>query len=235
MKNLKKFVLFIGFVLFANILFAQKTQQNREVSNFQKIEISGPFNVRISQDGNEKLSIEANKDIIDNIETEVSNGMLKVRMKNSFKNWKNADNGSMNVQISCKNLEAISGSAAADISSGTIIKNTNFKVNASSAAEIEMSLEVDNLNIDASSGADVNLKGNTQKLSVDISSGADLKAYDLKAENVKVDASSGADAKVFVSKEIDANASSGAEISYKGEPTKEKVKSSSGGDVNRKN
>lgn len=165
----------------------------------------------------------------------VSNGTLKVRMKNSFKNWKNADNGSMNVQISCKNLEAISGSAAADISGGTSIKSTNFKVNASSAAEIDLNLEVNNLDIDASSGADVSLKGNTQKLSVDISSGADLKAYDLKAENVRVDASSGADAKVFASKEIDADASSGADISYKGDPTKEKIKSSSGGDVNKKN
>jgi hypothetical protein len=68
-----------------------------------------------------------------------------------------------------------------------------------------------------------------------VSSAGDVDTYRLESETAVVNASSGAEAKISVSKDLDAHASSGADIRYRGNPSRTNTHSSSGGSVKKTN
>jgi hypothetical protein len=71
-----------------------------------------------------------------------------------------------------------------------------------------------------SSGATIRVSGNTDNHAAKASSGSSIKAYDLMSKNVIVKVSSGANIDIHASEKIEARASSGGDIDYKGAPKK---------------
>ena len=94
-----------------------------------------------------------------------------------------------------------------------------------------MELKVTDLSCDISSGADIELAGQAENFRVSSSSGSDVKAYELEAKNCNADASSGSDIKVTAIETIEARATSGADIKYKGSPRVIQQEDNSGGSV----
>lgn len=92
---------------------------------------------------------------------------------------------------------------------------------------------VNSLTVAASSGSDVEIKGHCQTLTAAASSGADLDLEELIAESVNVAASSGSDAHVHATTQLIATASSGADITYSGNPTVKEITTSSGADIHK--
>jgi hypothetical protein len=90
------------------------------------------------------------------------------------------------------------------------------------------------IKIKASSAATSNLRGETGILDVETSSGATINAYELKADDCILEASSGSDIKVYAVQSIKGNANSGADIKYKGNPSKVTKDTSSGGEIKYK-
>ena len=80
----------------------------------------------------------------------------------------------------------------------------------------------------ASSGADIRVSGRANLMYADASSGSDIKAQDLEVKVCHAHARSGADIKVLVTESLMADASSGADIHYSGDPRVETKKSASG-------
>jgi hypothetical protein len=68
-------------------------------------------------------------------------------------------------------------------------------------------------------------------LRVEIASGASFDGEGLKCETANVDASSGAHAEAFAARSADGNASSGANVTFHGNPAILEKDSSSGGSV----
>lgn len=102
----------------------------------------------------------------------------------------------------------------------------------SSGSELEWECcDVPSLTVAASSGSDVEIKGYCKVLTAAASSGADLDLDELIAEDVTVAASSGADAEVHATTQLMASASSGADITYSGNPTIKELTTSSGADI----
>lgn len=89
------------------------------------------------------------------------------------------------------------------------------------------------LNIAASSGSDIEIKGHCKVLNAAASSGADLDLEELITENVTVAASSGSDVHIHATMQLTANATSGADITYSGDPQHTHVNTSSGADINK--
>ena len=95
--------------------------------------------------------------------------------------------------------------------------------------------DVPSLTVAASSGSDIEIKGRCEVLSASTSSGADLDLEELVAECVTVSASSGADATVHATNQLTAVASSGADITYIGNPAIKDITTSSGASIHRGN
>ena len=200
--------------------------ETRTIASFNGVSVSGNFNVEIRTGEKQEVVIEADDNLIKNIKTEVVNGTL--RIKTTDRNLRNAH---FNVHISVPSIDNLSASAAANIE----VKNTlnsekavTFK--ASSAANITADIKSPEVTADASSAAEIKLTGHTRNFTATTSSAATIKAIDLLAENTVISSSSGASAHVHASVSLDATASSGADITYRGGANVKKS-ISSGGEV----
>lgn len=91
------------------------------------------------------------------------------------------------------------------------------------------------LTIAASAGAEVDISGEADTLTVAASAGADLSLDELRVKSATISASAGAEVEVYVTESLVANASAGAEVSYKGTPTNVEVSKSAGATVEHDN
>ena len=114
----------------------------------------------------------------------------------------------------------------------TVSAPTYLEFDVSSGASLHSdSLKLEAVEIDASSGASVQLAGTCTALELDMSSGASFSGDDLRCESADVDASSGASAHAFAARSARGNASSGASVSFSGNPAQLERDTSSGGSV----
>jgi len=221
---------YLFFLLLGPIAAMAQQSETRKVGSFRGVgagegidvflKRGDQTNVRVETDGNTNPS-----DII----TEVSGTYLKIHVRDA----RDIKNVRAKVYVTYQSLEKISVSSAANIYSEGTIKAQSLQLGCSSAGSIELDLEVENLDVNVSSAGDVSLKGRARELSIDVSSAGQLDAYDLDVDVVNIQASSGASAKVSVVKELNANASSGADVRFKGNPSKSRTDSSSGGSVKK--
>lgn len=93
--------------------------------------------------------------------------------------------------------------------------------------------DVPSLTVAASGGSDIEIKGRCKVLTATASSGADLDLEELIADNVTLAASSGSDAHVHATSSLTVNASSGADVTYSGNPEHTDINSSSGAGIRR--
>jgi hypothetical protein len=155
-----------------------------------------------------------------------------VKMRDSHRFFSKVD---AKVYVTYVELEKISASSASSVFSEGVIKANNLDIGVSSAANVEISLDARSVMVDVSSAGEAVLEGKTSSVELEVSSGGEVDAYKLESEIVKASASSGGDAKISVSKDLDAHASSGADIRYRGNPSKTNTHSSSGGSVKKSN
>lgn len=226
---MKRSGLFVCAILVTIVSWAQDTEV-RNLRSFEEVQVSQGIDAYLEKGTKESVKVEVRGIPLDEVLTEVFGDRLKVHLaRNRWRDY------SVTVYITYVEIEEISGSSAANITVKDIVRADRLILDVSSAADIEVEVEVNELSADASSSGDIEVVGKAKYLEVDVSSAGGVDAYDLEAEMVRVDASSGASAKVYATKEIDAEASSGASVRYRGNPQKSRTDTSSGGSVRKSN
>lgn len=217
--------MYVVLLAVSSVAFAQNGT-TRKLDKFTSISVSEGIEVNLIKGSSYQAKITANNIDMEDILTEVSGGNLKVHLDGN-----NHNNVNVSIDVTFVSLVSVKASSAADVNSNSVIEADEFKIKASSAADVNLKLKVKSLDVEASSAADVEVSGFANSQTVDISSASDYKAFDLKSKTGNISASSAADAKVNVSENLDASASSGGSVKYKGNPEKLREHSSSGGDV----
>lgn len=227
MKNI-----LIVVLLFSGILTSQAQQTEvREVGSFSGVKSGEAIDVYLKKGDKESVKVEVTSAKLSDVITEISGSYLKIHMRSGV--YRNR--GTIKVYVTYVNLNKISASSASNVFSEGTIKTSLMDISVSSAAQIELKIESENLTIDASSAGDIVLEGKAKSFEVEASSAGDVDAYNLESERVAARASSGGSVKINVTKELDAQASSGGSIRYRGNPMKTNSDSSSGGSVKKSN
>lgn len=222
----------IALLLFSGILtsWAQQTEV-RQVGSFSGVKSGEAIDVYLKKGDKESVKVEVTSVKLSDVLTEVSGSYLKVHMRSGM--YRNK--GTIKVYVTYVNLNKISASSASNVFSEGIIKTGLMDISVSSAAQIEIQIESENLTLDVSSAGNIVLEGKAKSFEVEASSAGDVDAYNLESEKVEARASSGGSVKINVTKELDAQASSGGSIRYRGNPMKTNSDSSSGGSVKKSN
>ncbi|HSC52774.1 MAG TPA: head GIN domain-containing protein [Phnomibacter sp.] len=185
----------------------------REIPSFHGISASTGVEVIIAQGEKEGLAVSTSAAEFDKLViTEVKDGILKIHVDADWKVWKLPKNWKVKAYVSYKQLD---------------------QLKASSGASIKGDIQLSSLSAHQSSGGFMVLKGTVDKLEVDASSGGIFKGYDLTANTLEADASSGGAVQVTVVKEVNAEASSGGSVNFKGNAVIKSIDVSSGGSVKK--
>lgn len=237
---MKKQILLLLSVFAFVSLFAQDkvindaNAEKRTVSSFHAIQISGGIQLTLKQGNEEAVAVSASETKYrDRIKTEVVNGVLKIYYDvNLWKDLKN-DNKKLRAYVSFKNLDRVVASSGAGTQVEGSIAASGFDLHLSSGARFKGAIDASSLKLVQSSGSNCYLSGKVESLDIDVSSGAHFSGYEFVSNKCNANASSGAKIETRVEKELNAEASSGGGILYKGQGSITNISTGSGGRVKK--
>lgn len=181
----------------------------RTIDDFDNIDISGSFDVKIQVGESLKLEIIAESNLMKYIKTKVKNNTLYILTKENLR-----PRSDLNILISVPNLESIECSGVNDV--------------------IAQGINTDKFDIDLSGAASINISGKSNRLFIDVSGAADLLAKELITQDVRIDVSGAANAEVYASNSCDADVSGAGYIELYGDAKDVNMNISGAGSLERK-
>jgi len=189
------------------------TKQDRKVTEFSALDVSGDYEVVITQGSPAAVTVEADENLQSIIKTKVENKNLVIENTESICNSK-----TLKVDITTPDITDISISGVVVLKSKDTIKTNNLKIEVSGVGNIAMVVSVAKLSIDCSGTGSVTLTGKAVDMDASLSGTSDINAFKLFAENCNLSSSGAGTANVNVSKTLDVDISGTATVKYKGSP-----------------
>jgi hypothetical protein len=227
MKNSIFLYLTLAFTTFASL---GQSKETRSLSSFSSISVGEAIDVIIRKGTTESAIVEVSGADLDDVLTEVTGNRIKIGMRSSLKGYRNVR---VRVDLTYVEIDRINVSSAADLVTKGPIETDNLDVDVSSAGDARLEVNVRELEVQVSQAGDLEIKGQADRQRVRVSSAGDYDAFDLKSNSARVDVSGAGDARVNVTDDLDADASSGGSIYYRGDPDKVYTDASSGGKVKK--
>lgn len=222
--------------LFAqDVVVADANAVKRPLSaSFKAIKVSNGIDLMLTQGSEESLAVSASEPkYLEKLKSEIVDGTLKIYYDNAGMIWNSNEKRKLKAYVSFKTLEKLQASSGASVKSSKILHVAKLELKLSSGALLTSEVNITQLTAIQESGAEININGKANELTVEASSGAIFKGYELVSDYCKAKASSGGSVRVYVEKELDAKASSGGGIHYKGNGVIKEVNISSGGSVKK--
>ena len=237
MKISTKFIILLFLTICASTIYAQNTEEIRNVSNFKGIRISSGIDLYIKQGNVESVRIVGDKDKLVKVKTEKEDDILRIYTENS-KGWFNFDfdwsnKNSLKAYVTVKNLNSIAATGGSDVFSEGKLDLIKLDVKATGGSDVKLDLDTDELTCETTGGSDVTLSGTATVFKAMATGGSDLKAKNLRTNFCSISSTGGSDAHVWAEKEISISATGGSDVYYKGNARVVQSNSSGGSDVHK--
>jgi hypothetical protein len=238
-----KRIIMIAALLFTSIA-AVKAQEvvydaNAEVrpaGKFSAIEVSGTISLYLSQGNETAVAVSAGEEKYNNkIKTEVKNGVLKISVDAGVWNGFSWSNRKLKAYVSVPEVNRLDVSGASYINISGSLKASSLNLSVSGASEIKGDVQLKSLKADLSGASVIRLTGTAENASIDASGAARANIFELKVDNGNVEASGASHIAITVNKELNASASGGSSIQYKGDAVAKTTNASAGASIKNKN
>lgn len=222
-KSLIAISLFTILILFASVSFGclniqdkpgngKYVKEDRVVGSFSKLDIGGAFQVYLTQGDRESLTVEADESEIGDIISEVVSGKLKIYMKPGWRGRYHE----VSVYVTFRNLDDIDFSGAVEVTNTNQLKFKDLRMDVSGAAEIEMDFIADKFSAEFTGASEVEFRGKCMNGNIEISGASEFDAEGLEFQDLEIEISGAGEAKVFVTGNLNVDASGAASIRHKG-------------------
>ena len=233
----KSFIILVFLNLCFSSIYAQTTEEIRNISNFKGIHVSSGIDLYIKQGSIESVKIVADKDKMEKIKTEKEGDVLKI-FAGSKKGWFNfefdwSNRKTVKVYVTVKNLNSIAATGGSDVFSEGKLDLIKLDVKATGGSDIKLEVDTDELTCETTGGSDVILSGTATVFKASSTGGSDLKASKLRSNYCSVSSTGGSDAYVWAEKEISISATGGSDVYHKGGARVVKSSSTGGSDIHQ--
>lgn len=236
----KVFYSLLAVVLFSTTVFAQKTfndinAEKRTVSSFHGIEVGTGIELMLTAGKVEEVAVSADKtEHRDKIVTKVENGILKIHYENKTGAInKSKENKHLKAYVSFKSLDKLYATTGATVKIDGVLKASSLDMRANTGALIKGKIDVNSLKVSQNTGSIVTLSGATDKLEIDGSTGSQFSGFELTTATCSAKVNTGAIISVNADNKIEAKASTGGIVKYKGNPSVKDIKKNTGGTVSK--
>jgi hypothetical protein len=212
----------ITYTIFAAVLLIAATlnvsaqsEQSRQVSGFNSLASSGPFDVHVNINGTESLKINASSDIINEIETIVEDGKLEIKFKH-HDDWNHGDLGRIDVYVTAKSLSGIANAGSGSIKVDGVVSGDNVNIILSGSGNIESSVKTDRLHATISGSGSIHLNGSADNAKVVITGSGEMMGKQLKTGSASVMIAGSGSAYFNADKNISASIVGSGNVIYTG-------------------
>lgn len=212
---------------------AHAQSQNRSVSGFNAIASAGPFNVYVKIDGNESVKVDADADIINDIETVVEDNTLKIRFKD--REYRHHDIHKAEVYVEAKSLNSLLNSGSGGIKVDGMINTDSFKAILSGSGNIITSVKSGNLHAVISGSGNIKLSGNAGDADFVITGSGEISGKDLKTNSVTATITGSGNVYVDADKSVTGRITGSGSVIYSGNANNINSRTVGSGRVTRDN
>lgn len=192
----------------------EQVSEMRNLGPFKKIDVGGAMEVYLKQGPTSSVSLEADKNIMRHLKTEVRGETLSISHDFNICN-----SGTIRAYITSPNFEEIEASGAVKLANGGVLKGEKLLLDVSGASKLELSVEVGTLETDASGASKIALKGKASSHRVDVSGACKINAFDLVVGKYSIETSGASKLEVNALNTLDVSSSGASKIDYKGNPS----------------
>ena len=223
MKNIRTLLMLLLMVSIGTAYAYQR--DNRDLKGFDEISLGVSAHLHLSIGNEFKVEMEGDEDDMDEIETKVENGVLKIRHeRRSGWSW-NMDR--VDIYVTMPEVNGLRVSGSGSIRSEDTIKSDDLELAVSGSGDLEVDIDARMVNLSISGSGDVELSGKAGEFKSTISGSGGIDAFDLVIENCDVRISGSGSVRVEVTGSLDARISGSGSVYYEGDP--ENVNSSTSG------
>jgi hypothetical protein len=189
--------------------------EERQVSGFDSVALSGVGRVIVTQGDEEALTIETDDNLMRYIETEVRNGTLELGLA---RNTIPIPSQSIIFRVSVVDLTGLDSSGAGSFEIGKV-DTDRLKVTLSGAGDVGVdSLSATDLEVTISGAGNVELTGQVEAQEIDLSGLGSYNAPDLESRAASVRISGAGNTVIWVLDTLDVTISGAGNVEYFGSP-----------------
>lgn len=201
--------------------------ENRDLKGFNSISASSSIEVILKQDSIYSVQVEAPRNRLQDIKTELRGNTLELSVKG---NWHNEEEAI--VIILAPNFEKITTSGVSIVKSKGLINSENLKLVTSGASEVYLSLKTSNLKLNTSGASNLILTGYSENIDISASGASNIEATQLDVANASISLSGASNTKITVNDYIDGTISGVANLDLRGEPKTQSINKSGSASIN---
>lgn len=205
--------------------------QEKQLSAYDRIEVLGSYDVIFTDGEVGKIKIKAPDNILPLIQTEVSDGLLKIGVGKNRYRVKQPIIIYVPVDSHLKQVD-IKGSA--DISTEKNLETKVLNVGIYGSGDARLAVDVSSLALEVVGAGDIRVSGKAKDLSINISGSGDVDTSKLTAEKAAISISGAGDVSAYVTEDVDVSIAGAGDVTVKGNPKKVKQKINGSGGVNVK-
>lgn len=208
------------------------TTETRSTGDYDGVNVGGFFDVTLVKGKEGKVTIEGEENLLEYIITEVSRGVLKIKVEKGI-NIKTTRK--LTVTVPVESIESVSLGGSGNIKSETKLKSDSFEVNLGGSGNIALDIEANNIKSSIGGSGNIRLSGDADYMKSSIAGSGTIKAYELQVNEIKASIAGSGDIRVSVKDAIKATVAGSGSIYYKGNPPKIDTKSVGSGSVVSRN
>jgi len=205
--------------------------QEKQLSAYDRIEVLGSYDVIFTDGEVGKIKIKAPDNILPLIQTEVSDGLLKIGAEKN--RYKVKEPIIIYVPVDSR-LKQVDIEGSADISTEKNLETKTLNVGIYGSGDARLAVDVSSLALEVVGAGDIRVSGRAKDLSIDISGSGDVDTSKLTAEKAAISISGAGDVSAYVTEDVDVSIAGAGDVTVKGNPKKVKQKINGSGGVNVK-
>lgn len=188
--------------------------EERDVSGFDEVYLSGVGNLIITQGDEESLTIEADDNIIPLIKTDVFGNRLNISFRRGYNFIPTVK---IKYYLTVIDLDKISLSGAGDIECEGF-STDKLELEISGAGDIDFNINAESVETTSAGVGDINLAGKVDSQEIDISGVGKYDAEELESRECSISLSGAGSVTVNASEELDVSISGVGNVYYAGSP-----------------
>jgi hypothetical protein len=189
--------------------------EERPVSGFNAVVLTGTGDLRIEVGTHESLKIEADDNVLPKIRSDIENGKLKIGLERGFSVHTRTP---IRYWLTVKELKEVGLSGSGTVSTAALQADA-MDVHLSGSGEIRFDQLTGNRVVSRISGSGyILIPGKVDSQDVHISGSGDYKAEDLQSRTASVSISGSGDSKLWVTEALSASIAGSGDVEYYGEP-----------------
>ena len=205
--------------------------QEKQLSAYDRIEVLGSYDVIFTDGEVGKIRIKAPDNILPLIQTEVSDGLLKIGAEKN--RYKVKEPIIIYVPVDSR-LKQVGIKGSADIYSEKNLETKALNVGLYGGGDARLAVDVSSLALEVVGAGDIRVSGKAKDLSINISGSGDVDASKLTTEKAAISISGSGDVSAYVTEDVDISIVGSGDVTIKGNPKKVKQEINGSGRVSVK-